>query len=546
MSKENFVIGIDYGSDSVRALIVNAADGAEMASAVFNYPRWQAGKYCDPAIERFRQHPADYLEGLTCTVREVLSKVPGNVVSNIVCLTVDTTGSTPAPVDENCVPLALKTEFAENPDAMFVLWKDHTALQEADEINALNKRWEIDYSQYSGGIYSPEWFWAKLLHILRKNEKVRSAAFSWVEHCDWMAALLTGQRDPRRIARSRCAAGHKAMWHKEFGGLPSEAYLTELDPLLAGLRERLYCETSTVDEPAGTLCPEWAEKLGLSTGVVIGVGALDAHMGAIGAQIKPGSMIKVMGTSTCDMAVAPHDAIGGKLIPGICGQVDGSIIPGMTGLEAGQSAFGDLYAWFKKALMWPLVNLLEPEQANAAAEQIMVKLDEQARQIAVGQSGIIALDWINGRRTPDANPRLKCALKGLSMGSGAPEIFRALVEATAFGSRRIIERYIEQGVVIEEIIALGGIAVKSPFVMQIVADVLNMPIKVSASTQACALGAAMSAATAAGIYDSLEAAQNAMGSGFATDYQPIAENAAEYDKLYADYVNFGKLIEQQS
>ncbi|NQU87623.1 MAG: ribulokinase [Mariniphaga sp.] len=548
-----YTIGLDYGTDSVRSLIVNTETGEEIASAVFNYPRWEKGMYCDASQNQFRQHPKDYLEGLEYTIIEALKQSPKGVAENIVGISVDTTGSTPIAVDEKGVPLSITSGFEENPNAMFVLWKDHTGVQEADEINQLAKKWDVDFTKFEGGIYSSEWFWAKLLHVIREDIGVFRAAYSWVEHCDWIPALLTGNTNPKILKRSRCAAGHKAMWHEAFEGLPSEEFLVALDPMLAGLKERLFKETYTCDVAAGKLSPKWAGKLGLSTEVVIGVGAFDAHLGAVGAEIEPYYLSKVMGTSTCDMLIAPMEEVGDKLVNGICGQVDGSIVPGMMGLEAGQSAFGDIYAWFKKVLDWPLENILaESELVDEQTKQkliaetsdnIIKKLSEEAAKIPIEESGIVALDWMNGRRTPDANQNLKGAIAGLNLGSDAPRIFRALVEATAFGSKAINDRFISEGVRIDGVIALGGVAKKSPFVMQIVADVLNMPIKVARSEQACALGSAMAAAVAAGVYSSTSEAQKKMGGGIETEYLPIPENVEKYKPLYEKYKKFGKFIE---
>lgn len=548
-----FTIGIDFGTDSVRSLIVNVETGEEIASAVFNYPRWQKQLYCDAPNNRFRQHPKDYLEGLEYTIVEALKHAPAEVAENVVGISVDTTGSTPIAVDEKGTPLSLTPGFAENPNAMFVLWKDHTAVKEAEEINQLARKWEIDFTKFEGGIYSSEWFWAKLLHVIREDAGVYRAAYSWVEHCDWIPAVLTGNKNPKTLKRSRCAAGHKAMWHEAFGGLPSEDFLVALDPLLSGLKGRLYKETFTCDIAAGKLAPEWAEKLGLSSNVVVGVGAFDAHLGAVGAEIEPYYLSKVMGTSTCDMLIAPMEEVGNKLINGICGQVDGSIVPGMMGLEAGQSAFGDIYAWFKRLLEWPLQNVLSETNLvdeltkqrllEETSDNIIAKLSEEAAKIPIGESGIVALDWMNGRRTPDANQSLKGAIAGLTLGSDAPRIFRALVEATAFGSKAINDRFIAEGVRIDGVIALGGVAKKSPLVMQIVADVLDMPIKVARSEQACALGSAMAAAVVAGVYHNTAEAQKKMGGGIETEYHPISENVEKYKVLYEKYQKIGSFVE---
>jgi len=553
MAKKGYIIGCDFGTDSVRAVVVGTG-GGEKASAVAPYPRWSRGLYCDAGSNRFRQHPLDYTESLVNAVRGALSELPAGAAKQVAGIGIDTTGSTPCPVDEAGTPLALLPEFADNPNAMFVLWKDHTAVEEAAEINRATAAWSgPDFTAYEGGIYSSEWFWAKILHILRRDEAVRRAAFSWVEHCDWMPALLTGCTDPLTLKRSRCAAGHKAMWHAAWGGLPDEEFLADLDPLLAGLRERLYTETFTSDVSAGGLCPEWAEKLGLPEGIAVAVGAFDAHMGAVGGGIKPATLTKIMGTSTCDMMVAIPGVIGEKQVAGICGQVEGSIIPGMIGLEAGQSGFGDVYAWFVDLLFWPL-RFVQPSGSGEDEElklkqeikdTILENLTRAAEELDMENTGLLALDWLNGRRTPDADQRLKGALIGLTLGTTAPMIFRALVEATAFGSRAIVDRFRREGVAIDEVVALGGIAQKSGFVMQVSADVLNMPIKVAKSKETCALGAAMFGAAAAGLYPTLPQAQEAMSGGFVGTYNPDPERAARYNTLYGWYLELGAGLEDQ-
>jgi L-ribulokinase len=554
--EKKYVIGIDYGTDSVRSVVVDTRNGKIAGTSVFEYPRWKKGLYCDPAANRFRQHPLDYLEGLEQSVKGALKGLSSEIVSGIAGITVDTTGSTPVAVDREGIPLSLRKEFADDPDAMFVLWKDHTAVKEAAEINDLSRNWGgVDFTKYEGGIYSSEWFWSKVLHIIRVNSKVRENAWSWVEHCDWIPAILTGETDPLAIKRSRCAAGHKAMWHADFNGLPDEKFLSRLDPDLAKLRGRLYSETYPCDVAVGTISGEWAAKLGLPAGVRIGAGAFDAHLGAVGGEVRPFYLVKVMGTSTCDMLVSQINKKGEKLVAGICGQVIGSIIPGMLGLEAGQSAFGDIYAWFSRLLMWPVEEIIgkmawidtsDREKIIAqTSERIISELSLQAEKIDIEESAIVALDWMNGRRTPDANQELKGAITGLNLGSDAPKIFRALVEATAFGSKMINERFIAEGVRIDGVIAIGGVAKKNPFVMQIVADVLDMPIMVAASDQTCALGSAMAASVAAGIHPDIPSAQKAMGGGVEKEYKPNPERAAKYRLLYEKYKKLGKFIENE-
>jgi len=489
-------------------------------------------------------------------VKGALKGLSREVIDNIAGITVDTTGSTPVAVDRDGVPLSMKPGFESDPDAMFVLWKDHTAVKEAAEINETARTWGgVDFTKFEGGIYSSEWFWAKILHVLRSSRKVRENAFSWVEHCDWIPALLTGNTDPLKLKRGRCSAGHKAMWHENFSGLPDEKFLVKLDPVLKGLRERLYSETYTCDVSVGTISGEWAQRLGLPKNVKVGAGAFDAHLGAVGGEIKPYHLVKVMGTSTCDMIVSPTEEAGNKLVAGICGQVDGSIIPGMLGLEAGQSAFGDIYAWFGRLLLWPVNEIVAKMDwldektrkriSEETSDRIIADLSRQAESVPDEESSLVALDWLNGRRTPDANQELTGAIAGLSLGSDAPRIFKALVEATAFGSRMINERFISEGVRIDGVIAIGGVAKKNPYVMQIVCDVLNMPIKVAKSDQTCALGSAMAASVVAGIYKDIPAAQKAMGGGFEKEYKPDQARAKKYDELFKKYKELGSFIENQ-
>lgn len=551
-AKDKYVIGIDFGTDSVRSVLVSTR-GDYIGDAVHYYTRWKDGKYCEPSASRFRQHPLDYLEGLSETTTRVLSDAGMEIRNDVVAISVDTTGSTPVAVNRKGTPLALTEGFEENPNAMFILWKDHTAVQEADEINELASKWEIDYTKYVGGVYSSEWFWAKILHTIRSDSKVSEAAWSWVEHCDWIPFELTGGTDVTKMKRSRCAAGHKAMWHEDFDGLPAQDFLSALDPLLNGIRERMFRNTYTADQPVGTLSKKWANKLGLREDVVVGVGAFDAHMGAVGGEIELYHLSKVMGTSTCDMLIAPAGDIEGRLIKGICGQVDGSIIPGMMGLEAGQSAFGDVYAWFRDILLWPVQNsnVLDNQTRQKLVDEINQSLIQNLEKAASenrtpdSENYITALDWLNGRRTPDANQRLTSAIEGINLGTTTPDLYRALVESTCFGAKAIVDRFIEEGIPIKGIIGMGGVAKKSAYVMQMMSDVLNMPIRIVKSEQTCAMGAAMFAATAAGIFPNVEEAAKAMGSGFEKTYEPNPAMTGFYQKKYKRYISLAEMTEKR-
>ncbi|HLA41253.1 MAG TPA: ribulokinase [Candidatus Glassbacteria bacterium] len=549
--ERSFVIGVDFGTDSVRALVADTSDGSQAGAAVAEFSRWSDGLYCDPAANRFRQHPLDHIESLERAVAGALKDAGAGAAGRVAAISVDTTGSTPGPLDSYGAPLGLDERFAEDPDALFVLWKDHTSVDEAAEINRAARSWGgTDFTMYSGGVYSSEWFWSKILHVCRRNAAVRQAAHTWIEHCDWVPWLLCGGGNPAGVRRSRCAAGHKAMWHASFDGLPSAGFLKLLDPHLAELCGRLYTDTWTADKAAGRLSVEWAGRLELAEGLPVGVGAFDAHMGAVGAQIEPYALTKVIGTSTCDMLVAPYEDVGDRLVRGICGQVDGSVIPGLVGMEAGQSAFGDVYAWFRDLLAWPLDNLL-PEHLRAKGggslrSGILRELTRQAEQLPPEETTVLALDWLNGRRTPDADQRLKGALAGLTLGSSAPRMFKALVESTAYGSRLIVERFEREGIKIRDVIALGGVATRSAYVMQVLADVLGRRIRISACEQACALGAAMFAATVAGIYPDVQAAQQAMGAGFSREFTPRAELTRNYDRVYERYRRLGNFVEKET
>lgn len=544
-----YVIGLDYGSDSARALIVNAKTGEQLATSVKYYPRWKKGMYCNPNTNQWRQHPKDYLEVLEASVKEALAKCDADVAKNVVGIAFDTTGSTPAFTDQNGTPLAMLPEFEENPNAMFVLWKDHTAVKEAEEINEKVTKETTNYIKYEGGIYSAEWFWAKAMHVIREDSAIAAKAYSIVEYCEWLPAVLTGTTGLDKLVRSRCAEGHKAMWNEEWGGLPPVDFITRLEPKLTSVREHLGNNAETADKTVGHLCKEWANKLGLSEDVVVAGGAYDCHMGAVGAGVTPHTLVRVIGTSTCDVMVADYDEVGKKCIKGICGQVDGSVIPGMVGLEAGQSSFGDVYAMFRRVLEYPirtlLGNKLSDEEIEKACDGIIPQLTKDAEKISVEDSTMLATDWINGRRTPDANQLLKGAIAGFTLGTTAPQIFRALVEATAYGTKAIVDRFENEGVRIDNVIGIGGIALKSPFVMQTMCDVINKPIKVCNTDQACALGAAMFAATAAGIYNKVEDAIAAMNSGFSKEYEPNKDNVKAYDKLYKNYIKLGKFTESE-
>jgi L-ribulokinase len=533
MSRQ-YVIGLDYGTNSVRALIVDAATGREIATAVWEYAHGHHGVILGRDPNLARQHPTDYVVGAEITIKKALAlakkTVRGFKPPDVIGIGVDTTGSTPLPVDRTGTPLALLPRFSRNLNAMAWLWKDHTGHVEAARITETARRLRPRFLAKCGGTYSSEWFWSKVLHCRRTAPEVFRAAHSFVEHCDYMPALLAGDTRPERLARGVCAAGHKAMYCEEWRGLPDRKFLAALDPALADLRARLYEKAFPADHLAGRLCAEWAQKLGLKAGTAIAVGAFDAHMGAVGAGIGEGTLVKILGTSTCDMMVRRNDK---KLadIPGVCGIVDGSILPGYYGIEAGQSAVGDIFLWFLKHLV--------PDSYGRTQDRKFAQLAEAAAAQKPGEHGLLALDWNNGNRTILVDVRLSGLLLGQTLHTEAHEVYRALIEATAFGALTIIRRIEEYGVPVREIVNCGGLAVKNPFLMQIYADVTNRPMKVSRSDQTCALGAAIFGAVAAGPraggFRNVAEAQQAMCGVRATVYRPKAAHHRVYAELYRLY-----------
>jgi L-ribulokinase len=530
-----YALGLDYGTNSCRSVIVNLDNGDEVATSVFNYPTGEAGIVLDRRDPNLaRQNPRDYVDGLKATVRAAIRKARSAdrrfAAGAIVGIGVDTTGSTPIPVDGNGVPLAFQPRFRKNPAAMAWLWKDHTGHAEAAEITEAGRKLRPQYLARCGGTYSSEWFWSKILRCRRVAPEVFRAAHSWVEHCDWMPALLAGDTRPETIARGVCSAGHKAMYSETWGGLPDARFLCALDPELAGLRPRLYSKAVSSDHVAGRLSPAWAKELGLRPGIAIAVGAFDAHMGAVGAGIREGTLVKILGTSTCDMMVRRNNKALAD-IPGVCGIVDGSILPGYFGIEAGQSAVGDIFLWF--------VNNLVPERYGRTADEKFAALAREAAAQAPGAHGLLALDWNNGNRTILVDPRLSGLLIGQTLHSTAPEIYRALIEATAFGALTIVRRIEEYGVPVRDIVNCGGLAVKNTLLMQIYADVTGRPMEVSRSDQTCALGAAIFGAVAAGPreggFAGVAAAQKALCGLRPTVYRPDPKRNRTYAELYSLY-----------
>jgi L-ribulokinase len=526
-----YAIGLDYGTNSVRSLVVDVANGREVGTVVWGYEYGTEGVILGKDPNLARQHPADYVKGSEITIKRALSQARRKVKSfrpdQVIGIGVDTTGSTPIPVDSDGRPLAFRKQFTANPAALAWLWKDHTSVAEAEEITELARRTRPHFLAKCGGTYSSEWFFSKILHCLRTSPAVFDAAYTWVEMADWIPAMLTGTESPDELTVGVCAAGHKAMYNDQWGGYPDEEFLSALDPKLGKLRRRLREKAYAVDTRVGGLSEEWAKRTGLPVGIPVAVGAFDAHLGGVGAGITPGTLVKIIGTSTCDMMVVPQSEDLPD-IPGLCGIVPGSILPGYFGLEAGQSAVGDIFNWF--------VSYVQPGGKRTGSHEA---LTAEAGRVKPGESGLLALDWNNGNRTILVDQRLTGMLLGQTLYTTPGEIYRALIEATAYGALTIVNRFEEYGVRVRDVINCGGIAEKNPVVMQIYADVTGRPMKIARSAQTCALGAAMAGAVVAGKkaggYASFRAAQIAMSGLKRKVYRPDRKSHAVYKRLYELY-----------
>jgi L-ribulokinase len=520
-----FTLGVDFGTNSVRALVVRCLDGAEYGSRAVDYPSGAQGVLLDAKDGLLaRQRPADYLFGLEESIKGALAEAgrkPNFDRSKVFGIGVDSTGSSPIPVDDKNQPLASSAKWKDDLNAQCWLWKDHTSWREGAKITELSAKLRPRYIAKCGGVYSSEWFWAKLWRCLNVAPETFGAAFSWVELADWIPSILAGVVDPRLVKRGVCAAGHKALYSDDWGGLPDKEFLGALDPRLAELRDRLYQKAYDATEPAGSLCSEWATKLGLTPGIAIAIGEFDVHYGAIGCGVREGALVKVIGTSTCDCAVVSAEKPIAD-IPGICGIVKGAILPGFFGIEAGQSAVGDIFKWWVEVVLG----------GDAA---LHAELTAEAAKQRPGQSGLLGLDWNNGNRTILVDQRLTGLLLGQDLYTTRADIYRALIEATAFGARAIIERLRQYGVPTDKVVCTGGIAEKNPLLMQIYADVTGCVMQVAGSSQTCALGSAIAAAVLAGAHPDFAIAEAAMTSLKPEAFEPIAENQAIYDQLYALY-----------
>ena len=540
---DKYTIGIDFGTDSVRAIVVDVKIGHVISECVASYPRWAKGLYRHPDKNIFRQHPLDYLEAMTQCVHGALAALSADSRRQIVGIGVDTTGSTPVAVDQNGVPLALLEEFSECEDAMFYLWKDHSAQEEADAINAAFSSAAVDYRKYQG-TYSAEWYWAKILHAVKSRPILRARAYTWVEHCDWIVGVLCGNTAPNTLYRSACAAGHKALWHSSWHGLPDRETLESIDPYLAVIRDRYTVSPKPATVRAGLLNIEWADKWGLPHDVVISGCSFDAHAGAVGAGIREGVIVCTVGTSAVELAVASSERLAGTSLGAYGGQAEDSILPGLIGIEAGQAAFGDIFAWFRDLLLWPL-DRLRAEDKNtydAIADDLLAQLGAAASTLR-GSAFPIALDWFNGRRYPNTDDQQRAAIAELSLAVDAPALYRALVFGAVSGMKRILDGFVQSGIPVERVLAVGGISKKSPYIMQMMADLLEISVTTVCVDQTCALGAAMYAAVASNCYPSLPVASAAMAADQAETFVPDPSKKPFYHKKYMKYLHLASAVD---
>lgn len=549
---KDFVIGLDYGTDSARAVLVNAHTGEQIAEAVHNYTRWSRGEFCDALESRFRQHPLDYIEALKSVLHGVLDNNQ-DIAPYVRAISVDTTASTPCLTDENLQPLSLKEQYKDNPDAMFVLWKDHTGVAEAAAIEQACHNSQTDYTQVSGYHYSAECFWAKVMHLLATNSDMRRDARSVIECSDFICATLTGTTDPKVARMGHCNAAQKMFWSEDWGGFPPESFFEALDPALVPILRTLNANKYTCDKPYGKISSALAAELGLSCDVVIGCGNVDSHQGAIGAGVAYKRAMINLGTSGCCMFVIPSEVLGGRIIDGVFGQAESCIIPGLVGFEVGLSAFGDAYAWLRRTLAYPTVEILaksekiDPETRKVLVDEvldnILVKLGEDAAKITPRLDAPFATDWFNGRRSPEPNQLLWGSLMGLKLSTTAPELYYAIVEATALAMKTIVDHLAERDIVFDSFIGVGGISQKSPFVMQMLADAIGKDIHVSECKQSCALGSAICASVVAGLYPTIEAAQQALCRPIIRTYSPNSERRELLEKRHELYRAAGKFTE---
>lgn len=529
--KKKYAIGVDYGSLSGRAVLVDVANGEELAFSVFDYPHGVMSEHLPDSDKRLPsdyalQHPQDYIDVLSRTIPDVMQKT-GVSPNDIIGVGIDFTACTILPVFKDGTPLCFKDEYKQNPHSYVKLWKHHAAQDKANRLNKAAEMMGEPWLKRYGGKISSEWEIPKIWQVLDEDPMLYQTIDQFIEAADFVIWQLTGKE-----TRNNCTAGYKAMWHKK-DGFPSDVFFKALDPRLEHVvDEKLSREIVQLGQKAGEICDFAAKLTGLNIGTPVAVANVDAHVTVPALKMnKAGQMLMIMGTSTCHILLGNSE----KIVPGMCGVVEDGVLPGFFGYEAGQSCVGDHFAWFVENC----VPQAYYEEAKEKQINIHKLLRQKAQQLKVGQSGLVALDWWNGNRSVLVDVDLTGVILGMTLQTKPEEIYLALIEATAFGTHMIIDTFAENGVPITELFAAGGIPEKDSFMMQIYADVTNMPIKISGSPQAPALGSAIfgavSAGKARGGYDSVFEASQAMGKLKDVIYQPITENVEVYDKLYAEY-----------
>lgn len=521
-----YTIGLDYGTLSGRALLTDIATGEEVQTSVYDYPHAVMDEALPDGtklgVDWALQHPRDYLDLLSETIPDVIEK-SGVDPADIIGVGVDFTACTVLPVKKDGTPLCFLDPYKNKPNAYVKLWKHHAAQDKANRLNETAQRMGEEWLKLYGGKISSEWLFPKVWQVLDESPNIYNAADYFIEAADWIVWQLTGVQ-----TRNSCTAGYKAIWNKQ-KGYPHEDFFAALDPRMRDIvSTKLSCPITPLGEKAGAVTEAMAALTGLKEGTAVAIANVDAHVCVPAVKITgPGKMLAIMGTSTCHMILGDTE----QAVPGICGCVEDGILPGYFGYEAGQSCVGDHFAWFTENC----VSAEYHEKARKEGKDIHVYLQEMMMEEKPGESGLLALDWWNGNRSVLVDVDLTGMMIGMSLQTRPEQMYRALVEATAYGTRKIIEAFEQNGIAVDAFYAAGGIAEKSPAIMQIYADIIRKPIRISGSAQGPALGSAIFGAVAGGGYDSVFEAAEHMGKLKDTCYTPIGENAAVYDKLYAEY-----------
>ena len=538
-----YVIGLDFGTDSVRAIVVDPADGRILSRGSAVFPRFQKGLYCDATKRQFRQHPLDHLEAMEAAVKAALAPLSEEDRKKIGAIGTDTTGATVAPVDAEGTPLVLLPEFAEDPEAMFHLWKDHVSSAEGKELNDALRHAKVDYLRYQGD-YMGEWTYAKVLRVVRERPDICEKAASFVELSDWIPAVLCGNTAPETIYHSINISAHKMLYHPALGGYPDSETMDALHPGLGKFIRSMHAPEPATKQ-VGLLTEEWRMRFGLEGPVLVSGSSLDASAGAVGSGVRPGVLVKVLGTSGCDLSVAPEEEVKDLDLSKVTALAKDSILPGYYALESGQAAFGDLFDWVRRLLLWTTgLEGTSSQEYRQMKDALLPRLEEEAAKRPLTKDTPVMLDWLNGRRYP-VDDALAAGAADLRIGHDAVDLYRAVALGAIFGSRAILDGYAKNGIYFDQVIACGGIPARSPYLMQLLADSFQKPVMVEGSGESCALGASMYAAVAAGIYPDLLSAQDHMCAPFRAVYTPDPTKKEVLDALYEKYQRLGKFQEAE-